>query len=264
MLVATEVGDYERSLGMLAELEGLAHKIGNEFWYYRQLNSAGWLYLNIGDLDAALDRNQRASVESLHRPDAELTANADLNLADTYLARGDVAAAQEVLERVFRLSKNPGTSDYMRWRYSQHLFASLAELWLARGDAAKAGEFAGQCLTLARKHGSKKYVATSLRLLGETAFARTAFDEAKQPLTRALEIGEQIGGPTQIWKAHAALGRLHAELRRPEQAMESYRAGLQVLEDLKARIQNPSLRLSFERSPYLACIRDLMAATPGH
>jgi hypothetical protein len=80
--------------------------------------------------------------------------------------------AQESLDGVYRLVNDPATSDWQKWRYLTHLFASLGELWLAKGDAAKAQKYANQCLELARLTNSRKYLVKGWRLQGEIALTR--------------------------------------------------------------------------------------------
>jgi tetratricopeptide (TPR) repeat protein len=127
-------------------------------------------------------------------------ANAELNLGDIFLAKGDLALAQEYLDGVYRLVKDPVTSDWQKWRYSTHLFASLGELWLARGDPAKAQEFADQCLELATRTNSRRYLVKAWGLKGESALARGQWDEAEGMLRQALALAQVIGNPTQLWK----------------------------------------------------------------
>src|SRR5262249_35754347 len=102
----------------------------------------------------------------------------------------------------------PATSEWMRWRYSTHLFASLGDLWLARGDYSKAQEFCNHCLEIATRTNSKKNLAKGLRLKGEIAQARRQFEEAENALGQALTIAQVIGNPTQLWKTHRALKAL--------------------------------------------------------
>jgi class 3 adenylate cyclase/tetratricopeptide (TPR) repeat protein len=259
-LGATEQGEYDKAFELYGESAALAQKIGEEFYYLRNLNSLGWLYLEVGDVKSALDFNRRAAEASRKRGDPEIIANAELNLADTLLSLGDWSAAQEVLDGVYRLVKNPSTSDWMKFRYSQHLFASLGESWLARGDPAKAVEFADQCLLLANRYNSPKYVARARRLKGEAALACGQWDEAQRLFNDTFAIAERLAYPTLLWKTHAALGRLHTTLRRPEEALKSFQAANIVLDQMKSKAQHPSLLSSFAISPYVAQIQNLIRA----
>jgi tetratricopeptide (TPR) repeat protein len=151
-----------------------------------------------------------------------------------------------MLDGVHRLVQDPATSAWMQWRYSMHLFASLGEFWLARGETGRAQEYASQCLNIATRTNAGKYLARGERLQGEIALARHQRDEAAAWLRRALARAQALGNPTQLWKTHVALGRLQTEARRPEQARQAHDAACQVIEQVKARLQNPALRISLE------------------
>ena len=119
---------------MFEEGLALSEKVGDEVWHHRLLNCLGWLYIEVGNLDQALDLNRRGAEGARKRGDPETRANAEINVGDVFIGKGDLTLAQEILEGVYRLANDPATSEWQRWRYSMHLFASLGELWLARGE----------------------------------------------------------------------------------------------------------------------------------
>ncbi|MFQ5932417.1 MAG: tetratricopeptide repeat protein, partial [Nitrospiraceae bacterium] len=259
-IVLTGKGHYDEALTSFQEALGLAEKVGAEFVRLRCLNSLGWLLSELGDLDRANDLNRRGAEGARARGDPEVIANAEINLADVFLAKGDVDQSQEILDGVYRLVKNPATSDWMKWRYSTHLFASLGELWLARGGPSKAQEFADQCLEIATRTNSRKYLVKGWRLTGEIALARRQWDEAEGALRQALMIAQAIGNPTQLWKSHLAWGRFHAEAKRLEQARQAYHAAREVIDRIKASLRKPELRTSLERAPLIRQVYDLSPA----
>jgi tetratricopeptide (TPR) repeat protein len=258
-LVLTGKGDYDEAL---AAFEGgllLSEKVGAEVRRLRFLNSLGWLYSELGDLDRALDLNRQSAEGAWKRGDPEIIANAEINLGDIFLAKGDLALAQEYLDGVYRLVKDPATSDWMKWRYSTHLFASLGELWLARGDLAKARDVTEQCLALATPTNSRKYLVKGYRLKSEIALARRQWDKAEGMLRQALTIAQAIGNPTQLWRTHVALGRLYDATQKPERARQAYQSAREVIDRVKASLQNPELRASLENSPLIRHVYDLEA-----
>jgi tetratricopeptide (TPR) repeat protein len=260
-VILTGKGNYDEALTVFEEGLALAEKVGDEVLrhYPRLLNSLGWLYIELGDLGRALDLNRQGAEGAHKRGDAEMIANAELNLGDIFLVKGDLALAQEYLDSVSRLVNDPSTSEWMKWRYSMHLFASLGELWLAREDLAKAREFAKQCLELAARTNSRKYLVMGRRLKGEIALARRQWDEAESSLRQALTTAQAIGNPTQLWKIHLALGQLQAEAKRREQARQSFQAARAVIDQVKANLQNLGLRASLENSPLIRRVYDLSA-----
>lgn len=242
-------GDYDLAAASFAEGLALSSKVGHETWQHKLLNGLGWLHAELGDLDVAVDLNRQSAEGGRKRADHEVIGNAETNLGDVFLAKGDLPLAGDVLEGVHRLVRNPATSDWMKWRYSMHLFASLGELWLARGDTAKAKSYTEQCLELATRSSARKYVALGWRLHGEIALARRHSDEAEEALRRALEIAQGIGTPSQLGKIHLALGRVHGAAGRVEAASRAYRAARDIVERVKANLRDDNLRASFERAP---------------
>ncbi len=258
-ITLTGTGNYDEALRIFEEGLALSEKVGDEVNRHRLINSLGWLYMECGNLDHAIDLNRKGAEGARKRGDPETIANPEINLGDIFLAKGELVLAYEFLDGVHRLVRNPATSDWMRWRYSTHLFASLGDLWLARGDYTKAKEFCDHCLDIAARTSSKKNLVKGWRLRGEIALARRQWDEAESSLGQALTIAQVIRNPTQLWKTHAALGRLHAERKNAESSLREYRAARGVIDRMKASIQTTGLRVSLEAAPMLQKIYELGA-----
>ena len=258
-IALTSQGDYDAALASFEEGLGLAAKVGDENFAPRYVNSLGWLHIECGSFERALALNQRASAAGQDRGDHEAIANAELNLGDIFLTQGDLRLARETLDGVHHLVHDAATSEWMRWRYSMHLFASLGELWLASGDLAKAQASANQCLDIATRTHSQKYIVKSWRLKGEIALARRQWDEGERWLRQALQLAHEVGNPTQLWKTHLALGNLYAETKQPDMARHAYQAARQVIDRTKTNLQNLALRTSLENSPLIQNVYDLSA-----
>jgi tetratricopeptide (TPR) repeat protein len=252
----TGKGDYDRALAVLQEGLALAEKVGDANYTPRYLNSLGWLYIECGDLAQALDLNQRAAEGARQRRDDESIANAELNLADIQRLRGDLPSARDLLDGVLRRVKDPATSEWMRWRYSMHLFASLADLRLGQGDPVAAREAADQCLELAVRTNSRKYLVAGWRARGDIAVARRQWDEARTGLQQALGVAQQIGAPSQLVMTHCTLGRLHTATKAPGDARRAYHAARTVLDRILSDLRHPGLRASLEGSLPVREIRD--------
>jgi tetratricopeptide (TPR) repeat protein len=250
-------GDYDEARLALEESLTFSEKVGDEIWGLRILNSLGWLYSECGDLERALDHNRKAVAGARKRGDPETIANSELNLGDILLTQGDLGLAEELFDGVYSLVRNPATSEFMRWRYSIHLFASMARLWLTREDLAKAHKFVEQCLEIARDTNSLKYLVMGWRLKGEIALLNKQWSEGEGWLKQALSLAQTVGNPTQLWKTHLALGRLQDEAKRPEMAHKAYRAAREVIDRVKKNLQDPGLRASFDRSPLIRQIYEL-------
>jgi class 3 adenylate cyclase/tetratricopeptide (TPR) repeat protein len=250
-------GDYDTGRAMFEEGLTFTEKVGDQVWYQRLLNCLGWLHIELGNLDQAFDLNRRGSEGARKRGDPETAANSELNLGDILVARGDLALAGELLEGVHRLVADPAVSEWQKWRYSTHLFASLGELWLARGDLARAGEFVDRCLEVATRTTSRNYLAWGWRLAGEIARARRHWGDAERELGEAMAAARVVGNPTQLWKTHLALGRLRTATGRHEGARDAYRAAREIIERTTGGVRDQGLRAIAERSPMFREVYDL-------
>lgn len=256
-LAYTGRGDYDDALTTFTDGLALAEKSGEQFWGLRFLNSFGWLYSECGNLDLALHYNQLGAEEARKSGESETIANAELNLADVFFARGNFTLAHELLDGVSRLVRDPATSDWMKWRYSTHLFASLGELHLARGELHQAQESINQCLEIATRTHSQKYIVKGRRLQGQIALAQHDHDEAGRWFQQALSLAQSVGNPTQLWQTHLAWGRLHSAMRHGEKAKQAYQAAQAVIDQARTKIRTPELRANLARSPLMQRVYDL-------
>ena len=257
-LALTGAGRYDDAVTLLNEGLVVCEKAGEEIMRHRMLNTLGWLYLECGDLEAAVDFNRRGAEAARKRGDDETIANPELNLGDAFMAKGDLVLAAEFLEGVHARVRNPATSDWMKWRYSIHLFASLGELALARGDRDKARRFTDECLEIASRMNARRYLVKGWRLRGQIELARGNSEEAEQSLREALKIAQLIQNPPQLWKTHAALGQLHAGRGDPAAARREYQAARAVIEGVASGLRQASLRASLEAG---ASTRQIYAQT---
>lgn len=256
-LVLGSKGEYDEALALLEEGLALTEKVGDEALIPRYLNTIGWIHSECEDLDHAFEVSSVAAERARnwrHAVGVEMAAYAEINRGDVLMAKGDLVLAREVLDAVHHIVKNPSTHDWMKWRYSTHLFVSLGEFWLAHGDPEKAWAFVNQCLEIARRTNSQRYLVWGYRLRGGIALARRQWDEAEESLRQALGIAQAIGNPRQLWKTHFAAGQLYDAMKKPAMARHAYGAARQVIAGVRESLRDPRLRAGFEQAP---AIREL-------
>ena len=236
-------GRYDEALTSLHEHLDLTRRLGDRVFRCRTLNTLGWAYMDLCNWELAVQYNQQGAEESYPTGDPEIIRNAELNLADCYLVRGDLDEAQRVLESVEEGSLRSGGwgEDFMKWRYTQHMNVGLGELWLARGDVEKALHYADECLRGAEASESKRNITKGRRLRGKALQTLGRSDEAAADLELALRAAREVGNPAQIWQTLDALGR-------PTEAFEA-------IEGVAAGLADPGLRNTLLASPQVAAIR---------
>ena len=207
-LPLTGKGDYDEALEVFSEGVQLAEKVGDEIFRNRLLNCIGWVYAECGHTERAIHFNRKGARFSHARGDPEVIANCELNLGDAHRAEGDVGLGREHFESVLGLARKPSTSDWMKWRYSQHLFAGLGEAWLASDDPAKAEDFCNQCLELAAQNGLEKVPGAWLASQGRGRQGATAMGGRRgmlEKISGLCQAGRQsdpaLEDPSGAWPA---------------------------------------------------------------
>jgi tetratricopeptide (TPR) repeat protein len=240
-------GEYHQAFSALREALQLSERLDAISFRCRILNSFGWIYGELYNLERAIRYNQEGLELSLPIGDPEIIRNAEINLGDDYLLLGDLERARAYLEKVYRDSQQRGKwgEEYMKWRYMQHCCHSLGELWIAKGDAEKALQFAEECLALAEPTESRKNIVKGWRLRGQAFGAQGKFTEAETELHKALALAKEIGNPPQLWKTYQALGELWEQQGLLDHARSAYTDALAVIDDVASQLQDQEVQQTF-------------------
>jgi DNA-binding NtrC family response regulator/tetratricopeptide (TPR) repeat protein len=254
-LTLTGKGDYAAAFATYHEGLELAEKVGDEVIHHRLLNCLGWLHLELGDLEGATRLNSASADAGRRRNDPGTLPNAELNLGDVFLARGDLPLAREMFERVDRFARDPSTSAWMRFRYSIRLCSSLGELAFAEGRLDEARGHAERCLELAARTNARKNLVKGWRLIGEIQSAARRWPEAERAFREARTIATAIANPTQLWRTHAALARFHADQGDRDAALLAAAEASRAVDAILAQVPNEALRATFESLPLVREVR---------
>lgn len=260
-LVSDGKGAYAEALTSLQQGLELSERLGDKLFKCRILNTLGWIYGELYDLERARHYNQEGLSVSSTLGDPEIIRNAALNLGDNYLVLGDLEQAQQHLEKVHQDAQQRGTwgEEWMKWRYTQHLAHSLGELWLSKGSPQQALECAETCLQLSEPSMSRNNLVKGWRLKGQALLAQGQSAQAQAALARALTLAQDIGNPTQLWKTYQALGELYESQADLEQARVIYRNAVNIIEDVAERLHDPALQHTFNAAQPIQHLRERLA-----
>jgi tetratricopeptide (TPR) repeat protein len=258
-------GEYAAALATLRDALTLSNRLGDKVYRCRVLNSLGWVYGEIYNLEAAIRYNREGAEASYEVGDPEIIRNAEINLGDDYLLLGDLEQAQSYLEKVYRDTQQRGKwgEEWMKWRYSQRLHHSLGELWLTKGDAAQALEFAEECLKLAEPTMSRKNLVKGWRLKGQALLAQGQGEQAEAALSHALTIAREVGNPPQLWKTYQALGALYESQADLKRAQVVYQSAMDVIDGVAEQLQDQELQRIFLAARPVQEIRERLVQAGG-
>ncbi len=242
-------GHYQAALDHLRQALDLSETAGDRFWRARLLNTLGWVYRELFDVEQAI-RFDRASLEVAGAGTPRLTeaeGNALANLATDYLLQQDYAQARRYLEEGLRGS---GEKPFMRWRYHTRLLILKGRLALAEGDPAAALAAAEEAMSITQGRQAPKNLARAHRLRGEALLAAGQVAEARQALQQALTVALELQSPALTWPCHLDLARLEESSGAVrEEVQRHYLAAAEIFRQVADRLTEPGLRESFLGAP---------------
>ncbi|MEG4578097.1 tetratricopeptide repeat protein [Microcoleus sp. MON1_C5] len=250
-------GEYEGAFSDLETLLKLSDRLGDKVWKSRSINTLGWLYSELYNLEPAIAYNHDGLQYAENLGDPEIIRNAAINLGDCYLLKGDLITAGSFLEMVYRDSQEYGKwgEEWMKWRYLQRCCHSLGELRLVQGDAESALSLAQECLQLAEPTKSRKNIVKGWRLMGQAFLAQGQIERSQEFLEKAIALAEELGNPPQLWTTYTAMGDLHSQCGQTEKAVTAYRQALQVIEETAFRLQSKQIKQTFLTAEPVVAIR---------
>jgi DNA-binding SARP family transcriptional activator len=253
------LGDYQGALDALLGALKLSEATGDRFWRARLLNTIGWVYRDLFNLDPALQYDQ-ASLELARANTPRLTeaeGNALANLATVYWHMGQYELARIYMNQGLALSVN---EPFMRWRYSTRLVIMQGRLALNDGDLAAAWDATEKSLDLARNTKSRKNIARSCLLRSKVLLAQGDVQGARAAVRHALGVAQKLRAVSMIWMCHLALAELEEADHEYDEAQIHYGAALEIVERIAGRLTDPALR---ERFLDAAPVRKLMEQSPA-
>jgi DNA-binding SARP family transcriptional activator/predicted negative regulator of RcsB-dependent stress response len=237
------LGHYQLALDHLRHALDLSQAAEDRFWRARLLNTAGWVYREVFDVEQAIQFDQ-ASLELARAGQPCLTeaeGNALANLATDYLLLGDFDRARAFLDEGLTGS---GDKPFMRWRYRTRMVVIKGRLALAEGDVLGALAAADESLALTRTTHARKNMVRSCKLRGEALLAAGRIHKARAALSHALDISLSVKSPVLSWPCYLTLAHLEELADRPDVAKTHYFCAAQILNDVAARLSDPALRRS--------------------
>jgi class 3 adenylate cyclase/tetratricopeptide (TPR) repeat protein len=191
------LGQFTRIIGFLDEAEALAAAIGDRERLAVVLSRRAHYFWTVGELRAGLEAGQRALSFGVQLDSLRLKAAASLFLGQLHHARGDYAAAIEILETVVAWLPGEVAFDRLGMAAPPSIFART---WLAL-SRAETGAFAG-------------------------ALAQGA---------EALRIAEALDHPYGFYHGHLAVGAVHALKGDVVLALPALERALRIAEESSMR-----------------------------
>jgi len=253
-------GEYNEAISTGQRCLQLARDYGSWSHVSMALNTLGWIYHDLSNIELAIRYNneaiENARAHELVRASGAVRSSL-VNLGMDYLYENDYENA----EKYFKEAINQSGHRLAAWRVQSKILLGRGEISLAKGDCQHALELAEDSLAISKKADAKKYIASGLKLEAEILARIGNPEEAIELMQNALELAQQVGNPPILWQTHYSLGLLLEKHGNRQEANEHYAQAIALIEETASRLSDESLKNVLLTAPQTKAIRDAYAKT---
>ena len=254
------VGRHSEAVELYRQALTVHRRNANPEGQARVLYNLANVYVATGDLPAAVASMREAHARVLETETRRGLALVLNGLADVYTRAGNIAAASEHLARALEINRE------MRQPYGQATNL-LAMGWLAleAGDLEAAEERLAGARSLADEHGYRRQQSGGRAALAHVAARRGDGEDALRWADEAVRIADALDDPEAQFEALEARAAA-LEAGRKESSAAAYLEAIDLLESWRARLVLGDLRMSVAEprwSVYEGAIRVLLEEARG-
>jgi CHAT domain-containing protein/Tfp pilus assembly protein PilF len=239
-VVARYLGEYAKALDLLEQALQIARETGFKREASSNLEEIGQVYQELGDFPNALARYSSALEINQDVGLREEEAYDHFLLGTAYQVLGHDAKAREHLEQALEIDTELG----YRQGVAGELLA-LANLHRDLGRYDEAEPRYRRALEIAEELDAKSLQAEVLNEYGSLLHLRGNHGGAMARYAQALRIAEAIEFPGIAWRLHYNRGKVHEKEREPEQAYQSYRAAIELIDSLRGQLKIEEFKVGF-------------------
>jgi len=221
--IYVSLGRYDEAIHDLEQAQAIGKETDNQMNRWYELASLARVYMLTNQLDKSLETYQLAMSDSVRQNSNSGQAWVQTGMADVYSLLRQDDRAIDAAERALALYRKEGT----------HLQAgplnTLTDLYARRGQRDKAREYLDELLATSHASGNKGMESAALLRLATV----TAGAESLPSLARALALARELSDPLQEGDVLLALAPANAKAGRWNDARESAEQALDIFRKLK-------------------------------
>jgi tetratricopeptide (TPR) repeat protein len=249
-------GEYNEAIRTGQKCLQLARDHGDWSLVSMVLNTLGWMYHDLSNIELALKYDNEALENAKGHQRSRASGAVPmslLNLGMDYLYKNDNEKAEAYFKEVINQYQQHRVG---WWRIEARILLGRGAIALAKGDCQQALGFAEDSLAISEKAGAKKHVANGLKLKAEVLAKMGNIEEAVKLTENALNLAQQVGNPTQLWQIHYSLGLLEEKLGDAQEANEHYAKAIALLEAVASQLNDAVLKGTLLASQKTRAVRD--------
>ena len=220
---AERLGDMKHSQQAAAAAIARAQALGSGLMLANALNRESWAWFNLGEVDKAIEDNNRARERWLAAGDARNAAKALHGIAIGQNEKGDLSAARKSFEEALQEFRRIGA----KWDIAS-CSHNLGVLQLDQGQVDLARERLEEALSIQRSQNDKRGVSANLDDLGSVALSAGQLSLARRLKEEALQGFREIGDKRAESISLQSLGEVLYQQGELSAAAQSYKHALEL------------------------------------
>jgi len=238
-----KLGEYERALDNASESVKIKKSIADYRKIPGSLNVIGDIYRSLNDLEKAIEfHSESLALATEHQNKGAMCDNIR-DLGEDYMLMREFESAKSKLDEVLKLSKTSG----IMW-YETRTYITLSELYLIMGNELRAELFADKGLEYANKLNAKDLIIEAMWTQARVLAMNEPSDESTRLFKLAIELAEDVGHKTFLWKLYFDFSMLLEIQQRSEETDDALQKSKRILQGIVDNFKNPELKKSFVNS----------------
>jgi CHAT domain-containing protein/Tfp pilus assembly protein PilF len=245
-----------KAIALHDEAIEIFHDIGDKNSEAIALNALGQAYENLKNYPIALDYYQKSLKLFQELGGLDGVSMSLFKVAAMHFLMNRPEEALAYYERCLQLSRNAGKA-----RTEALAITEMARIFAAQGHSALARQYFLKAQKFYERINDLRGLATVLNAHGDFLFTTGQKQSALAQYNQALPLSERIGDKEFQIATLFSLARAHRDLGSLELALSFIQRSLNVIEELRAGIENPDFRSSYfseVQEPYKLCTDILM------
>ena len=254
-------GEYNDAISTGQRCLQLARDSGRWSAASMVLNTLGWIYHDLSNIELALRYNNEAIENAKAHGKSRASGAVPMslfNLGMDYLYKNDYENAEKYFKEVINQYQQHRLG---WWRIETRMFVGRGEISLAKGDYAQALKSAEDSLVISKKADAKKYIAKGLKLKAEIFSKMGNAEEAIELMQNALLLAQELGNPPLLWQTHHSLGTLLEKHENQQKANKHYAEAIALIEETASKLKDASLKSVLLKAPHTKTIQDAYSKT---
>lgn len=261
-LIRRDLGELSRALDEHAQAIQLSRSTENFELEFMALSNTGIVYRQLGEYGKALEAYQASLKLTRDLGNALREAQVLSNIGNIYRAQSDISRALEVYDQALVLFRR------LKARGGEAMaLNNIGTAYYQTEDYPKALEYSELSRSIRKELGDRRAESASLHQIGRTCHKLGQLTRARECLQQALEIRHQVYEINHEAETGLCLALVDRDLGRWEDARAQLERTLALIESIRARISDASLRASYiarVEETYEAYIDLLMRGRDSH